>query len=108
MLETCRRAATGGPVASLAMASDEQADEVRAAATTGDPGDAASDRTRPARLDAVEADLAAVEHALARLDAGTYGTCEVCGTPLPPARLEADPTLARCDDHLAPSPEHAS
>ncbi len=35
--------------------------------------------------------LAQVDHALARLDAGTYGICENCGQPIPAARLEARP-----------------
>src|ERR1700694_1663556 len=33
-----------------------------------------------------------VESALTKLDAGTYGTCESCGEPIPEARLEAMPT----------------
>ncbi len=32
-----------------------------------------------------------VDHALARLAAGTYGICENCGKPIPAARLEARP-----------------
>ena len=35
--------------------------------------------------------LADVEHALARLDAGTYGVCEECGRPIPLARLKILP-----------------
>ncbi len=31
------------------------------------------------RLDEIEADLAGIDAALQRLDAGVYGTCEVCG-----------------------------
>lgn len=46
-------------------------------------------------LDAVEADLAAVETALNRLDAGTYWTDEVTGEPLPAELLEANPLLRR-------------
>lgn len=42
--------------------------------------------------------LADVEAALARMDEGTYGTCEVCGRPIPEARLEARPLSARCVD----------
>jgi RNA polymerase-binding transcription factor DksA len=30
-----------------------------------------------------------VEAALGRLDDGSYGTCEACGRPIPPARLVA-------------------
>ena len=40
--------------------------------------------------------LAEVDAALARLDAGAYGTCEVCGEPIPEARLEARPTARHC------------
>lgn len=40
--------------------------------------------------------LAEVEAALARLDQGTYGRCEVCGKPIAPARLEAKPAARRC------------
>jgi DnaK suppressor protein len=36
--------------------------------------------------------LTEVDAALARLDAGTYGTCERCGRPIEAARLEARPT----------------
>jgi DnaK suppressor protein len=35
--------------------------------------------------------LADVDHALAKLDAGTYGTSEKTGAPIPLARLEAIP-----------------
>jgi DnaK suppressor protein len=34
--------------------------------------------------------------ALARLDAGTFGTCERCGNPIPEERLEAIPTATLC------------
>ncbi len=40
-----------------------------------------------------------VEHALARLDEGTYGTCEVCGKPIGDARLEVMPATRFCIDH---------
>jgi RNA polymerase-binding transcription factor DksA len=40
--------------------------------------------------------LAAVDAALARLDAGTYGTCTTCGGPIGEARLEARPATATC------------
>ncbi len=39
---------------------------------------------------------AQVEAALARIDAGTYGTCVDCGQPIPDARLEVRPEAARC------------
>ena len=43
-------------------------------------------------LDAIAAELADVEIALARLEAGTYFTDEVTGEPLPGALLAAHPT----------------
>jgi len=43
-----------------------------------------------------QAHLAEIDAALARLEAGTYGTCEVCGEPIPEARLEARPVARRC------------
>ena len=40
--------------------------------------------------------LAEVEHALAKLEEGTYGRCESCGQPIAPARLEAKPAARLC------------
>ena len=40
--------------------------------------------------------LVEVEHALAKMDAGTYGRCETCGEEIPPARLEAMPAARHC------------
>ncbi|MDQ1397231.1 MAG: hypothetical protein QOG64_2490 [Acidimicrobiaceae bacterium] len=47
-------------------------------------------------LESVEAELADVEHALRRLDEGTYGTCEACGKPIGDDRLEALPAARFC------------
>ena len=47
-------------------------------------------------LERVEAELDEVEHALRRLDDGTYGTCEACGKPIGEARLEAQPAARFC------------
>lgn len=40
-----------------------------------------------------------VEHALAKVDEGTYGTCERCGEPIGEARLEAMPATRYCIQH---------
>ena len=45
------------------------------------------------RLQLVEAD---VRRALAKLDEGTYGVCDVCGKPIPEGRLEALPWAVLC------------
>jgi DnaK suppressor protein len=37
-----------------------------------------------------------IDRALRRLDAGTYGTCEVCGQSIDPARLDALPAATLC------------
>jgi len=42
--------------------------------------------------------LRQVDDALARLDAGTYGTCSVCGKEIPVERLEAVPWTTLCID----------
>lgn len=47
-------------------------------------------------LESVQAELADVEHALRRLDEGTYGTCEACGRPIDENRLEAMPAARFC------------
>lgn len=47
-------------------------------------------------LEQVETELGDVEHALRRLDDGTYGTCEACGKPIPDERLEALPAARFC------------
>jgi len=52
-------------------------------------------------LEQVESELADVEHALRRLDDGTYGTCEVCGRVIPEERLEAVPNARLCLEHQA-------
>ena len=49
-------------------------------------------------LDNIDGELADVEHALQRLDDGTYGTCEACGKPIDDARLEAMPAARFCVD----------
>ena len=40
--------------------------------------------------------LGAIRAALGRIDAGTYGRCEVCGRELPEGRLEAVPYATSC------------
>jgi RNA polymerase-binding transcription factor DksA len=47
-------------------------------------------------LEQIEAELADVEHALRRLDEGTYGICEACGQTIDEARLEALPAARFC------------
>ena len=56
-----------------------------------------------AQLDATIAStseqIARLRAALERIDNGTYGVCEVCGQPIPGARLEVRPDATRCVQH---------
>jgi DnaK suppressor protein len=65
-----------------------------------EPGDIGSedlyeDEFDEGRRDELEAQLAAVERAEARLQAGTYGLSVESGAPIPDERLEALPTAER-------------
>jgi len=42
--------------------------------------------------------LAEVEHAIEKLDEGTYGVCEDCGKEIPATRLDAMPSSRYCID----------
>jgi DnaK suppressor protein len=46
--------------------------------------------------DRLQSTLADVERALTKLEAGSYGTCDVCGEPIGDERLEAHPWAVRC------------
>lgn len=51
-------------------------------------------------VDALAEEVADIERALARLDEGTYGTCEVCGGRLSDAVLDERPAARFCAAHL--------
>lgn len=51
-------------------------------------------------LDGIASELAAVESALERLDAGEYGRCAACGDPIGDDLLDGDPTALTCAAHL--------
>ena len=40
--------------------------------------------------------IAEIDAALGRIEAGTYGRCERCGTEIPEERLELRPFASRC------------
>ena len=52
-------------------------------------------------LQSVDAELAEVSAALDRLDAGTYGRCEICGRDIAEGRLEAMPAARYCVEDQA-------
>jgi DnaK suppressor protein len=47
---------------------------------------------------ALRSNLIDVDRALEKLDAGTFGTCERCGSPIGEERLEAIPWAVLCID----------
>lgn len=49
----------------------------------------------------LQASLGEVENAIAKFDLGTYGVCEVCGRPIPLARLRAIPEARYDVEHQA-------
>ncbi|MCM2369060.1 TraR/DksA family transcriptional regulator [Aporhodopirellula aestuarii] len=69
---------------------------------TGDPLDAAADTVQDelnSQLVEVESrELSAIEEAIMKIQAGTYGDCEECGKPIPLNRLRAIPYASDCID----------
>lgn len=69
-----------------------------------DPVDAADQMEgygdNAAVLEDLEIRYRAVKEALARIDAGTYGTCVVGGEAIAAERLEADPAASTCSVHM--------
>jgi DnaK suppressor protein len=47
-------------------------------------------------LDAAKGERAEIDAALTRIDAGSYGRCEVCGAAIAPERLHARPAARHC------------
>jgi DnaK suppressor protein len=83
-------------VTSLLRETEAEADADLGDEEPRDYGDAALPLTEQAEDEAVAAELrdrlAAIDRALARLEAGTYGRSVLSGQPIPDERLEADPT----------------
>jgi DnaK suppressor protein len=89
----------------------EEQDEDWTAREPGDPADLADsaieDNDRIAKAEHDLELLEEVDHALTRLDAGTYGLSEASGRPISYERLRAVP-WARYDADEAERAEHAS
>lgn len=69
---------------------------------TADLGTATFEREKADSIRiSVAGQLADVEHAQVRLDAGRYGTCEMCGKKIPDERLKARPAARFCIEDQA-------
>jgi RNA polymerase-binding protein DksA len=80
---------------------DETGDFVSGGADNhmGDTATATFDRELDYTLEEnAETVLRAVDEAIARIDAGSYGRCRVCGREIPEERLEARPWTDLCID----------
>jgi RNA polymerase-binding transcription factor DksA len=79
---------------------DHQQGELSSAAGDQHMADHASDmidRELDGTLEANAAEIVhAIDDALARLDAGMYGSCTSCGAPIPEERLDAVPYATLC------------
>ena len=74
----------------------------------GDEAQSEEQQERIALVGAVEtAELARVDAALARLDAGTYGVCAACGEQVEPRRLAASPYAIQCASCAGAEPSQA-
>lgn len=51
------------------------------------------------RIDTSRSRVRSIDEALARMDEGKYGICEVCGDEIDPGRLEIRPLSVRCVEH---------
>lgn len=74
----------------LAAENNREAEYIDQAATHSDQAMRLRFRSRESRL------LSKMRIALARIDDGTYGECEICGEPISIKRLEARPMTTKC------------
>lgn len=56
--------------------------------------------TNVAVVEELERRLQSVNRALERIDAGTYGICEIGGEEIEEGRLEANPAARTCTSHM--------
>jgi RNA polymerase-binding transcription factor DksA len=89
------------PSAGFGLSAGEDAQPVSELDPSGaDAGTETFDREMGASLRGhAEAELEEVEEALRRLEDGSYGRCEECGTEIPDERLELMPAARYCVEH---------
>jgi DnaK suppressor protein len=81
----------------IAAPPNEPGDSISFGKRVGEGTSMAVDRlSQVAVHDKLQITLADIDRALAKLDEGTYGVCDVCGEPVGDERLEALPWAVRC------------
>jgi DnaK suppressor protein len=83
----------------VSLGADPDSDELRFADDAGfaDRSHNTEERSRAISVaSALRSNLRAVERALTKVEAGSYGRCERCGGPIAPERLDALPWATLC------------
>mgnify|MGYP006052885511 FL=1 len=84
--------------------SDWEAVEGEAVTDTAEDGDVAEGieqyDNNTAILKQLELRLNDVKNALAKIDAGTYGVCDVCSNEIEDDRLDVNPSASTCKEHM--------
>ena len=79
------------------MAQEMEPGDIQFDDESGEGATANIDRERDLALSAqARAAVDEIDHAVAKIRQGTYGTCESCGQPIPKARLKALPQARLC------------
>ena len=79
------------------MAQEAEPGDVQFDDESGEGGTVNIDRERDLALSAqARAAVEDIDHALGKIVSGTYGACEMCGQPIPRARLKALPHARLC------------
>ncbi len=79
------------------LAAEREPGDVQFDEESGEGGTTNIDRERDLALSMqAQSEVEEIDHALAKLQAGTYGTCERCGQAIPKARLKAIPHARLC------------
>ncbi|MDD5501590.1 MAG: TraR/DksA C4-type zinc finger protein, partial [Candidatus Omnitrophica bacterium] len=86
----------------IALRTGQRIDEMRGGDSFTKKEEAATayseNEKRSAHIKTVQERITELERALDKLEKGTYGLCDFCGKPIPPARLEALPQTTCCID----------
>jgi len=79
------------------MAQEMEPGDIQFDEESGEGGTMNIDRERDLALSAqARAAVDEIDHAMAKINSGTYGACENCGQPIPKARLKALPFARLC------------